>query len=138
VPEDAAPEDHTAGGDAQSAGDSVPRSSTCQWNWAWNSWPFSSGPCGIRPTSPNLSDKVECSHPTDRLQLCQLLDYTDNVDLREKLAVWEGVLQRASPARWTHETHSLRGCEEEAVNRGRAGQPDLTPAAPFRPQRLVL
>jgi transposase InsO family protein len=43
----------------------------------------------IRPRSPNLNGKVERSHLTDQLEFYQLLDYVDDVDLREKLAVWE-------------------------------------------------
>ena len=39
--------------------------------------------------SPNLNGKVERSHLTDKLEFYQLLDYTDDVDLRAKLAVWE-------------------------------------------------
>lgn len=43
----------------------------------------------IKPRSPNLNGKVERSHLTDELEFYQLLDYTDDVDLREKLGVWE-------------------------------------------------
>lgn len=43
----------------------------------------------IKPRSPNLNGKVERSHLTDQLEFYQLLEYTDDVDLREKLAVWE-------------------------------------------------
>ena len=43
----------------------------------------------IKPASPNLNGKVERSHLTDKLEFYQLLDYTDDVDLRAKLAVWE-------------------------------------------------
>jgi transposase InsO family protein len=43
----------------------------------------------IRPRSPNLNGKVERSHLTDQLEFYQLLDYTGDVDLRAKLAVWE-------------------------------------------------
>ncbi len=43
----------------------------------------------IKPASPNLNGKVERSHLTDQLEFYQLLDYTDDVDLRAKLAVWE-------------------------------------------------
>ena len=41
------------------------------------------------PGGPNLNDKVERSHFTDKLEFYQLLDYTDDVDLAEKLAAWE-------------------------------------------------
>ena len=43
----------------------------------------------IKPRSPNLNGKVERSHLTDQLEFYQLLEYTDDVDLTEKLAVWE-------------------------------------------------
>jgi transposase InsO family protein len=43
----------------------------------------------IKPRSPNLNGKVERSHLTDELEFYQLLDYTDDVDLRKKLAEWE-------------------------------------------------
>ena len=43
----------------------------------------------IKPASPNLNGKVERSHLTDKFEFYQLLDYTDDVDLRAKLAVWE-------------------------------------------------
>ena len=43
----------------------------------------------IRPRSPNLNGKVERSHLTDKLEFYQLLEYTDDVDLAEKLAAWE-------------------------------------------------
>lgn len=43
----------------------------------------------IKPRSPNLNGKVERSHLTDELEFYQLLTYTDDVDLRKKLAEWE-------------------------------------------------
>ena len=43
----------------------------------------------IRPRSPNLNGKVERSHSTGELEFYQLLTYTDDVDLRKKLAEWE-------------------------------------------------
>jgi len=43
----------------------------------------------IKPRSPHLNGKVERSHLTDQLEFYQLLEYTDDVDLTEKLAVWE-------------------------------------------------
>jgi transposase InsO family protein len=43
----------------------------------------------IKPGKPNLNGKVERSHLTDQLEFYQLLDYTGDVDLRAKLAVWE-------------------------------------------------
>jgi transposase InsO family protein len=43
----------------------------------------------IKPASPNLNGGVERSHLTDKLEFYQLLEYTDDVDLAEKLAAWE-------------------------------------------------
>jgi transposase InsO family protein len=43
----------------------------------------------IKPGKPNLNGKVERSHLTDQLEFYQPLDYTGDVDLRAKLAVWE-------------------------------------------------
>lgn len=43
----------------------------------------------IKPASPNLNGKVERSHLTDKLEFYQFLEYTDDVDLRAKLAAWE-------------------------------------------------
>ena len=43
----------------------------------------------IKPRSPNLNGKVERSHLTDELEFYQLLEYTDDVDLKAKLARWE-------------------------------------------------
>lgn len=43
----------------------------------------------IKPRSPQLNGKVERSHRTDREEFYQLLTYTDDVDLNEKLVSWE-------------------------------------------------
>jgi hypothetical protein len=43
----------------------------------------------IRPRSPSLNSKVECSDLTDQLEFYQLPDYTGDVDLRAKPAVRE-------------------------------------------------
>jgi transposase InsO family protein len=43
----------------------------------------------IKPRSPQLNGKVERSHRTDQEEFYQLLTYTDNMDLNEKLAEWE-------------------------------------------------
>jgi len=43
----------------------------------------------IRARSPQLNGKVERSHRTDKEEFYQLLTYTDDVDLNEKLGVWE-------------------------------------------------
>ena len=76
----------------------------------------------IKPASPNLNGKVERSHLTDQLEFYQLLDYTDDVDLREKLAAWEefynvhrphaglggGLPTRSSGRRWYREDRQPR------------------------------
>jgi transposase InsO family protein len=43
----------------------------------------------IKPRSPQLNGKVERSHRTDQEESYQLLTYTGDVDLNEKLAEWE-------------------------------------------------
>jgi transposase InsO family protein len=43
----------------------------------------------IKPRTPRLNGKVERSHRTDDLEFYQLLSYTDDIDLNEKLKVWE-------------------------------------------------
>ncbi len=43
----------------------------------------------IKPGSPNLKGKVERSHLTDKQEFYQLLDYTNDVNLREKIKEWE-------------------------------------------------
>ena len=43
----------------------------------------------IKPRSPQLNGKVERSLRTDQEEFYQLLTYTDDVDLNEKLAEWE-------------------------------------------------
>ena len=43
----------------------------------------------IKPRSPQLNGKVERSHRTDQEEFYQLLSYTDDVDLKAKLAEWE-------------------------------------------------
>jgi len=43
----------------------------------------------IKPKSPQLNGKVERSHRTDQEEFYQLLTYTDDVDLNEKLKMWE-------------------------------------------------
>jgi transposase InsO family protein len=43
----------------------------------------------IKPRSPRLNGKVERSHGTDEREFYQLLTYTDDVDLNEKLSEWE-------------------------------------------------
>jgi len=43
----------------------------------------------IKPGKPQLNGKVERSHLTDKKEFYQLLTYTDDVDLKEKLKEWE-------------------------------------------------
>ena len=43
----------------------------------------------IKPDSPNLNGKVERSHRIDQEEFYQLLTYTDDVDLSNKLESWE-------------------------------------------------
>ncbi len=43
----------------------------------------------IKPRSPRLNGKVERSHQTDDLEFYQLLTYADDVDLSQKLRIWE-------------------------------------------------
>jgi transposase InsO family protein len=43
----------------------------------------------IKPRTPRLNGKVERSHLTDKEEFYQLLSYTDDVDLNEKLREWE-------------------------------------------------
>ena len=43
----------------------------------------------IKPGTPQHNGKVERSHLTDKREFYQLLDYTDDVDLKTKLSEWE-------------------------------------------------
>jgi transposase InsO family protein len=43
----------------------------------------------IKPHTSHLNGKVERSHRTDQTEFYQLLTYTDDVDLNEKLKAWE-------------------------------------------------
>jgi transposase InsO family protein len=43
----------------------------------------------IKPRSPQLNGKVERSHRSDQEEFYQLLTYTDDVNLNEKLSEWE-------------------------------------------------
>ena len=43
----------------------------------------------IKPRTPRLNGKVERSHGTDEQEFYQLLAYTDDVDLNQKLTEWE-------------------------------------------------
>ena len=43
----------------------------------------------IKPAKPHLNGKVERSHSTDKTEFYQLIDYTDDIDIRKKLKEWE-------------------------------------------------
>ena len=43
----------------------------------------------IKARTPQLNGKVERSHRTDQQEFYQLLSYTDDVDLGQRLAEWE-------------------------------------------------
>jgi len=51
----------------------------------------------IKPRKPNLNGKVERSHLTDEQEFYQLLSYTNDVDLGEKLKVWENFYNLSRP-----------------------------------------
>ena len=62
----------------------------------------------IKPGSPKLNGKVERSHRTDKQEFYQLLDYTDDVDLKKKIAEWESFYNFNRP----HKAHGgLTSCE---------------------------
>lgn len=56
----------------------------------------------IKPATPRLNGKVERSHLTDKQEFYQLIDYSDDVDLHEKLAEWEAFYH-------CHRPHSAQG-----------------------------
>lgn len=43
----------------------------------------------IKPRSPHLNGKVERSHRTDKQEFWQLIDYTNDMDIKAKLKQWE-------------------------------------------------
>ena len=51
----------------------------------------------IKPASPQLNGKVERSHRTDGEEFYQLPTYTDDVDLRARLAEWEAFYNLSRP-----------------------------------------
>ncbi len=55
----------------------------------------------IRPRTPQLNGKVERSHRTDQEEFFQLLTYTDDVDLNNKLNSWENFYNFDRP----HQSH---------------------------------
>lgn len=50
----------------------------------------------IKPRSPHLNGKVERSHKTDAQEFYQLIDYTDDIDIRKKLQELEIFYNRQS------------------------------------------
>ncbi len=59
-------------------------------------------PRASRPLRAQTKGKVEHSHLTDKQEFYQFIDYTDDVDLHEKLAEWEAFYN-------CHRPHSARG-----------------------------
>jgi transposase InsO family protein len=55
----------------------------------------------IKPGSPNLNGKVERSHRTDKQEFYQCLDYTDDVNLKDKIKEWENFYNFNRP----HKSH---------------------------------
>jgi transposase InsO family protein len=51
----------------------------------------------IRPRTLRLNGKVERSHRTDEKELCQLLTYTDDLDLNSKSREWERFYNLSRP-----------------------------------------
>ena len=43
----------------------------------------------IKPHTPQLNGKVECSHRTDQQEFYQLLSYEGDVDLEQRLVEWK-------------------------------------------------
>ena len=60
-----------------------------QAQFHWHVEDLGIGHVYIKPRTPRLNGKVERSHRTDDLEFYQLLSYTDDIDLNEKLRVWE-------------------------------------------------
>ena len=51
----------------------------------------------VKVRTPQLNGKVERSHLTDQREFYQLLTYTDDVDLKEKLSQWENFYNYGRP-----------------------------------------
>lgn len=51
----------------------------------------------IKPRSPRLNGKVERSHRTDKEEFYQLLEFTDDVDLNQKLDEWQNFYNMFRP-----------------------------------------
>jgi transposase InsO family protein len=68
-----------------------------QTKFHWHVEDLGMSPPYIKPRTPRLNGKVERSHLTDEQELYQLLEYTDDVDLNEKLAEWESFYNLSRP-----------------------------------------
>lgn len=55
----------------------------------------------MKPGSPALNGKVERSHLTGKQEFCQLPDYTNDANLREKIKEWENFYNFNRP----HKSH---------------------------------
>jgi len=67
----------------------------------------------IKPQSPQLNGKVELSHRTDHHEFYQLLTYKNDVDLNEKLKVWEQFYNFHRPPHsilWKNTIRSIEVC----------------------------
>lgn len=60
-----------------------------QAKFHWHLLDLGIGHVYIKPGTPRLNGKVERSHRTDKEEFYQLLEYTGDVDLNEKLKEWE-------------------------------------------------
>lgn len=95
----------------------------------------------IKAHTPRLDGKVERSHLTDKEEFYQLLSYTDDVDLNEKLREWESFYNYHRP----HGAHKGRTpyevLKEKMQVRGespadRASSKDAAPAVQTGAQPL--
>lgn len=100
----------------------------------------------IKPRTPRLNGKVERSHLTDKEEFYQLLTYTDDVDLNEKLREWESFYNYHRPhgahkGRTPYEVlkEKMQASNEESVDRAssREDAPAVkTGAQPLPPSGL--
>jgi len=65
------------------------RGHECQALFHWHFEDLGIRHAYTKPRTPQLNGKVERSHRSDQEEFYQLLTYTDDVDLSEKLAEWE-------------------------------------------------
>lgn len=76
----------------------------------------------IKPRTPRLNGKVERSHLTDKEEFYQLLTYTDDVDLNEKLREWESFYNYHRP----HGAHKGRTPYEVLKEKMQTGDQRVT------------